>query len=172
MGYLQDKTVYLAGPMLSCSDDGKGWRDLIRPQLIDLGINILDPTRKTTAECSEVADDKTKFKELAIAGDFHALKEEFNPVARWDLRSVDKSDFLIVSYDFSIPTFGTVDEITTASMQRKPILFHYNEEQKHIFNPWTTVRVDPNNIFTKWEDVFDHLKQVDAGNFNKKLWTL
>lgn len=172
MGYLSGKTVYLAGPMLSVNDDGTIWRNMIRPKLEDYGIIILDPTRKTSEECSEVSDDKKKFKKLAAEGDFYKLREEFMPVARWDLRSVDKSDFLIVSYDYSIPTFGTIDEITTASMQRKPILFHFDKKQLKLFNPWTTVRIHPSCIFTDWESLFKKLEDVDNGNYNKKYWTL
>ena len=157
---------------MSVADDGTGWRDYIRPRLTEMGITILDPTRKTTEECVEVAADKVKFNEMSIEGDFHKLREEFSPVARWDLRSVDKSDFLIVSFNFGVPTFGTVDEITVASMQRKPILFHYDESQRHLFNPWTTVRVHPDFIFTEWDKIFAHLKEVDDGNFNRKFWTL
>ena len=172
MGYLENKTVYLAGSMLSADDDGVGWRNFIRPQLEDFGLNILDPTRKTTEGCSEVADDKEKFKALAMTGDYKKLQEEFEPVARWDLRSVDKSDFLIVGYDFTIPTFGTIDEITVAAMQRKPILFHFAKSQLNRFNPWTTVRVQPEHIFNQWAAVMEHLTEVDNGNYNKKYWTL
>ncbi len=172
MGYLQGKTVYLAGPMLSVADDGIGWRDHIRPMLEDFGLIILDPTRKTTEESCEIADDKAKFKKMAIEGDFYKLREDFSPVARWDLRSVDKSDFIIVSFNFAVPTFGTVDEIVTASMQRKPIIFHYNKSQQNLFNPWTTVRVHPSCLFTDWDDVKKYLDEVDSGNFNKKYWTL
>lgn len=172
MGYLNEKSVYLAGSILSCKDDGIGWRVAITPKLQTYGLEILDPTRKTTEECCEVTDDKKKFKDIAKTKDFAKLKEEFMPVARWDLRSVDKSDFVIVSYDFSVPTFGTVDEITTASQQQKPILFHFDESQLDLFNPWTIVRVNPKHIFTEWDDLFNHLDEIDKGNFNRKYWTL
>jgi nucleoside 2-deoxyribosyltransferase len=172
VGYLNKKTVYLAGPIMSLNCDGKSWRGEITPKLKSFGLEVLDPTRKTTHGCSEVSDDKAKFKKLAADGDYFKLKEEFSPVARWDLRSVDKSDFIIVSFNFAIPTFGTIDEIVVASTQRKPILFHFDKSQTHLFNPWTTVRIHPNCIFNSWDDIFKLLKDVDDGNYDTKYWTL
>lgn len=173
MGYLQDKSVYLCGAMSLATDDGIGWRDYVIPKLKSVGVDIADPTRKTTAGISEVGDDKEHFRELILEEKFDDLKDKFMPVARWDLRSVDKADFLIVCYDPNIPSVGTIDEITIANLQRKPILVKYDKTQLDKFNPWIIVRVKPENLFSSWEAMFDYLTNVDNGiDIDKDLWTL
>ena len=172
MNYLNNKTVYLCGAMLSLNDCGVQWRELITPKLESYGLTVLDPTRKTTDGISEIGDDKNKFREICKKESWQELTEVFAPVARWDLRSVDKADFIIVNYDASVPSVGTWHEIVVANIQRKPILVYYRKDQLNLFNPWLSVVIKPNHFFSDWDDIFAHLDVVNSGNFNKKLWTL
>lgn len=174
MGYLQDKVVYLCGAMQMCTDDGVTWRDYIRPRLEKYGITILDPTRKSSkyVDVDEKDEDKEKYLKLIKEEKFDQLKEDFMDIARWDLRSVDKADFLIVGYVPGIPTVGTIDEIVVANMQRKPILLKYDRKLLHKFSAWMVVRVEPKYMFGTWNEIFDLLDKVDGGEIDKNFWTL
>jgi len=172
MGYLNGKSVYLCGAMNLEEDDGIGWRDFVIPKLEEYGITIYDPTRKDTEGISEVGEDKMRFKRLMEEEKFHKAKKVFEPVSRWDLRRVDKADFLIVAYDPTVPTVGTIDEIVTACGQRKPVLLKYGKEKLRYMSIWMTVRVDPDHFFSTWERMFEHLNDVDSGNANPSYWTL
>jgi hypothetical protein len=172
MGYLEDKSVYLSGAMDMAEKDGTTWRDFIRPRLERYGLEIFDPTRKKIHKCEEVGENKTNFKKLIKEENFEELKKEFDPIARWDLRSVDKADFMIVGYIPGIPVFGTVDEIVVANMQRKPILMKYDRSKLHKFSTWAVVRIDPKHFFATWENLFSYLDVIDSGEIDERYWTL
>lgn len=170
--YLKGKTVYLCGAMAAVADDGKAWREYVTTLLKQRGVHVLDPTRKKTRCASEIDENKELFKKLILEENFEKLAEVFAPVARWDLRSVDKADFLVVNYDPSVHTVGTIDEIVIANLERKPILVKYDKTQLDKFNPWLTVRVKPKYLFSSWKALFEHLDVVDRGEFDRDLWTI
>lgn len=173
-GYLKDKRVYLCGPLGCVDDDGVGWRNDLTPRLESLGLIVDDPTKSVSDEgIGEVGDDKKKFREIILREDFKELKEQFWPIVRKDLRSVDKSDFLIVNYDSLAPTVGTYDECTRASVQKKPILLKYDKNQLDTFNPWVVTWVKENEIFSSWDDLFDYLENtINKGDYASSRWTL
>ena len=170
--YLKGKTVYLCGAMAAVADDGKQWREYVTHLLKERGVQVLDPTRKKSRCASEIDENKELFKKLTLEANFEKLAEVFAPVARWDLRSVDKADFLVVNYDPAVHTVGTIDEIVIANLERKPILVRYDPAQLNIFNPWLTVRVKPKHLFPSWKALFEHLDVVDSGTFDRDLWTI
>jgi hypothetical protein len=172
MNYLKGKTVYLCGAMSAVADDGKQWREYVTHLLKQKGVQVLDPTRKKSRCASEIDENKELFRKLVKEQNFEKLAEVFAPVARWDLRSVDKADFLVVNYDPSVHTVGTIDEIVIANLERKPILVRYDPKQLDVFNPWLVVRVKPKHLFPSWSALFDHLNVVDSGEFDRDLWTI
>lgn len=173
MKYLSNKQVYLAGPIHACNDDGIGWRDSITPRLInDFGLVVEDPCKKTVGGFGEVKDDKKALIELIKNKKFLEVKKIFWNIVRKDLRAVDKSDFIIVVYDPTVHMFGTIHEMVEASHQKKPILMWFDESKIEHFNPWALTLVKENCIFTKWDDLFDYLKEIDNGKIDSSYWTL
>lgn len=172
MGYLQDKSVYLCGPLHGCDDDGKNWRELITPNLTAYGIHVEDPTKKTINGIGEVGLDKKNFQSLIMEKKFTHAKETFWPLCRADLRAVDKADFLILNYDPTIPTVGTWNEVTNAVGQKKPVLLKYNENQLDKFNIWVLTYIKEGCIFSTWEEMFLYLDKVNNGIFNTSYWTI
>jgi nucleoside 2-deoxyribosyltransferase len=170
MGYLNGKSVYLAGPIHDVTDDGVGWREMITPRLTEFGIVVTDPTKKTIY--GEVADDKTLFKQLASERRFDELKEKFWPVVRKDLRMIDKADFLIAVYSPNVKMLGTIHELVIAQNQRKPIILFCKDSEAEDINPWVLTFAKKGCFFTKWDDVIKHLQEVDKGNFDYNYWTL
>lgn len=172
MNYLANKTCYLSGAMSALTDNGKKWREEITNQLSLFGVNILDPTRKSNQFLEEIGENKDHFRELIRLEKFDELKKVFFPVARWDLRAVDKADFLIVNYNPEVPSVGTIDEIVIANLEQKPILVKYNKNQLEHFNPWLVVRVRPEHMFSSWISMFTYLSEVNNGKYEKDCWTL
>jgi hypothetical protein len=64
MNYLNGKMVYLCGAMFGYDDSGIGWRDMLTPNLREMGIEVVDPTKTTANGVGEVEDDKKKFRDL------------------------------------------------------------------------------------------------------------
>jgi hypothetical protein len=173
MNYLKDKSVYLCGGMCAYNDSGTGWRDWITPKIKDqFGSTVYDPTHKVSHCASEVGENKDIFRDLILDENWEELKEVFSPVCRWDLRSVDKSDFLIVAYDPKIHTVGTIHEMVVASWQKKPILLKYDRSDLKSFNPWISVLVPPKHLFADWDELFAYLVKIDYGSIDKNFWTI
>jgi hypothetical protein len=173
MGYLNGKTVYLCGPIAAATDSGTAWRNELTPKLVAMGLTVLDPCKKTTSELSEIDEDRTKFKELIMAEKWAEHKKAFWPIARWDLRSVDKSDFIIVLYDPTVATVGTWHEVVMAShIQKKPVLLKYDRAQLDKFNFWVPVLIKEQHLFPEWDLMMAELNKVDQGIFDTSYWTL
>lgn len=170
--YLNGKACYLAGAMQACEDNGVGWRTEIVKQLDRFGLTVFDPSNKVLHSASEIGENKQLFKSLIAQEKWVELKAAFEPVMRYDLRCVDKSDFLIISYDPHYHTIGTVHEMVTANSQRKPILLKYNKEDLSLFNPWIPVLVKTEHLFSSWDSMFQFLDEVDNGNIDMHMWTL
>jgi hypothetical protein len=172
INYLKDKSVYLCGPLHSCANSGVVWRDEITPRLLSYGIKVEDPTKRAINGVGEVGTDKAMFQQLIREKKFREAKERFWPLCRADLRSVDKSDFLILNYDASLKTIGSWHETVTASNQKKPILMKYDETQLDSFNVWVLTFIKEGCIFSSWDEMFSYLDEIDRGNFNTSYWTI
>lgn len=172
MNYLKDKACYLAGAMQACADNGIAWRAYVVPKLEKLGLTVYDPTNKVLHSASEIGENKNHFRDLIQQERWVELKKAFEPVMRYDLRCVDKSDFLVIAYEPKYHTVGTIHELVTANHQRKPILLKYNKDDLNIFNPWIPVLVKPEHLFSTWDDMFKFLDKVDDGHIDMHMWTL
>lgn len=172
MNYLRNKACYLAGAMQACKDNGIGWRAEVVPKLENLGLTVFDPTNKVLHSASEIGENKNHFRSLILQEKWMELKKAFEPVMRYDLRCVDKSDFLVIAYEPKFHTVGTIHELVTANIQRKPILLKYNRNDLNLFNPWIPVLVKPEHLFATWDAMFNYLKSVDSGNIDMHMWTL
>jgi hypothetical protein len=172
MNYLNGKACYLAGAMQACSDNGIGWRSEVVPKLESFGLTVYDPTNKVLHSASEIGENKQHFRELILQEKWDELKSAFEPVMRYDLRCVDKSDFLVIAYTPQHPTVGTIHELVTANLQRKPILLKYDKTDLDKFNPWIPVLVKTEHLFSSWESMFKYLDSVNLGNIDMHMWTL
>lgn len=172
MDYLKDKVVYLCGTIHGDSDDGTGWRDEITPKLNKMGIHVLNPCKKVNSEFGEVGEDKRRFKKMVMGEDWDLLKREFWNIVRYDLRCVDKSDFLILYHDPTIPTVGTIHELVIATFEKKVILLKYDKSQLDSFNPWMATFIKSHHFFPEWDLMFDYLKDVNQGILDTSYWVL
>jgi len=173
MDYLKNKAVYLTGPITAAIDDGVGWREYITPRLLSFGLIVDDPVKNTVNGLGEIGDDKTKFKCLIQERRFEQARREFSPIVRKDLRSVDKSDFLIFYYDPKIPMFGTIHELVIANQQRKPILMFVPDDKVEGINPWVFTLIKSDCLFTHWDAMFMYLDSINRREaIDYDYWTM
>jgi nucleoside 2-deoxyribosyltransferase len=172
MHFLKNKTVYLCGNIFGVTNDGKDWREFVSPKLLKIGIKVSNPCLKKTDGSSEVGDDKKKFRKLIMQEKWGEIKEEFWPIIRNDLRSVDKCDFVILNYYPDVPTIGTIHELVVANFEKKPILLKYEKSKLNQFNPWMCVFIKSHHFFSEWDDLFEYLKEVDKGKKDTSLWVM
>ena len=171
--YLNGKSVYLCGPIkMAIKDDGVGWREEITPRLKKLGITVLNPCKKTTAEAAEIGEDKNKFTDVILKEQFGLLKKIFWKIVRTDLRMVDASDFLVFNYDPDIPTIGSVHELCVANYEKKVVLLKYEKSQLANFNPWIAVFIKEHHFFSEWDKMFNYLEDVNQGKLDTSLWVI
>ena len=172
MNFLKGKNVYLCGPIFSIADDGIGWRDHVSVNLAKMNIEISNPCIKKTDGSSEIGDDKKKFRQLIMQEDWEGIKREFWPIVRYDLKSVDRADFLIVNYEPDIPMTGTIHELVVANFEKKPILLKYDKSKLDKFNPWMCVFIKNHHFFSEWDNMFKYLEEVDKGKMDTSLWVM
>lgn len=172
MNYLNGKTAYLCGSVYGALDDGKTWRELVSVRLKKMGIKVSNPCAKKTKGSSEVDDDKKKFKKLIMQEKWEEIKEVFWPIIRFDLRSVDKCDFVIFNYITDVPMVGTIHELVVSNFEKKPILLKYDKSKLDQFNPWMCVFIKNHHFFSEWDDMFKYLKGVNKGKLDTSLWVL
>lgn len=134
---LSGSTVYLSGPMdfvASREDEKKyGWRNRITEFLRRYGVTIYDPWYKPPVaglkhygkedEFTANKRNDWTYKNNREGDRTRAeLSAEFYPTLHIDLRMTDTADFLVAYVPTNVYSVGTVHEIATARLQRKPVL--------------------------------------------------
>jgi hypothetical protein len=162
MNRLNGLTCYLSGPIDFAENLGAGWRNTITPTLQEKGLRVLDPLKHTYFGSEELDTEKRpRMEALLEAGKFEELYSEMKEVIHWDLRSVDKSDFLIVNYDNSVHMCGTYEEIFMANVQNKPVLLKLSGPRTGL-SKWMHGRFPPSHMFSTWEEIHEYLDKVDS----------
>jgi len=175
MNYLKGKKAYLSGPIHSVKDDGTIWRDDITPKLLEYGMEILDPCKKIISgnvDLSEVGKNKQKFRDLIMEGNWGAVKKDFWPIIRCDLRMVDHCDFIIFNYNTEVPMVGSIHELVVATFEKKVVLLKYNKSQLKDFNPWMATFIKEHHFFAEWEEMYSYLNKVNNDIFDTSLWVV
>ncbi len=95
--------TYLAGSIDFSKDRGCGWRDVIIEKLTKIGIpkeRILNPCDKPVCISHKTvnADEGELMDKYRSARDWGGLVRVMKAVAHFDLRMVDKSDFIIAAF--------------------------------------------------------------------------
>lgn len=138
-GWLDGASVYLSGPMDFVAsreaEKAGGWRHFVTQILGPMGVTVYDPWEKPKVRgLHEYGVEDVSTPEHiknswtfapGIEGDRARAEcaSEFWSSLHIDLRMVDKSDFLIAYCPTNVYSVGTVHEIVSARLQRKPVLF-------------------------------------------------
>ena len=153
---------------------GKGWRETMTTSLSDMGVVTFDPYKRMFLnDHPEDADVHSTLREQLVKGSFNAVRNYMKKVRQRDLSMVDRSDFLIAYIQPSVPTFGTMEELTVAVKARKPVLtIIEGGVEKVPF--WLTAMLPRSQFFDNLNDVTCHLKCIDEGLVepDPKYWRL
>jgi len=159
MNRLKGNRCYLCGPMDKARDNGETWRQQIKLDLADLGIIWLDPTHKPTSMAVESVESRRRLADAKQAGDFDYVCEQMRVIRSVDLRLVDVSDFLVVHIDTTTFSFGTIEEISGANRQKKPIIVHVEQGKAETPN-WLLGMLPHSMIFSTWAELYGYLRTI------------
>ena len=159
MNRLKNARCYLAGAIEKDSYGGAPWRDKVKQDLRDIGIQWLDPCEKPITVGIEDSSTGAKLKNLRYDQRGTEVREIIHAIRHVDLRMVDISDFIIVRLDPDVPTFGTHEEVYRAIDQNKPtlILVEGGLDKTPL---WWFDKVDLSLLFGNWTDLYAYLDLV------------
>lgn len=154
-GYLRGKKVYLSGPIEH--DSPENWRDIPKKVLVkEFGVDLFDPS----------ADPKQQWvpmlKKAQEDKNFESIKKIAMKFVRKDLGIVDRSDIVIACLPYQVPTTGTHHEIIFSNESKKPTLLICPQGREYI-PIWYYGFISLEFMFGSWEELFDYLREVDAG---------
>lgn len=172
MNYLKGKNTYLAGPLQQLADEvAIKWRNEITPILENkYGVIVQDPCKKNSNGLGELGDDKEYFKKLIKEKQYDRVKNEFYKIIRYDLKCVDRSDFIIVYHDPKIATVGTTHEIINCINKKAPALIVCDERNIENINPWLLTLIKSQWLFTSFDDMFKYLDKIHSGDLDSSHW--
>ncbi len=175
MNLLKGRTCYLSGPIEYAQDFGITWREELTQLLFEkYGVEVLDPHKKHTYfKCDEEIDETTLVKDK-VPGRFDEYSATVRRIVRFDLRLVDRSDFLILYHIPKISVCGTPWEACVASSQKKPIII-LTKSKKEDINGWYFGVLDHNMFFENIQELTAYLDRINSGqltDIDKRKWIL
>lgn len=156
MNYLQNKRLYLSGP-IELAQDIHNWRmEPVKQLTSRFGLNIFDPfsdPKQQWADDLRLAKKEKRFDVVT-----HIAKS----FVRKDLSMVDRADILIARLPYGVPTTGTVHEIINAVNAKKPVLLMCEEGLDKIPS-WYFGFIPVEVMFDSWDKLYSYLEEVDSG---------
>lgn len=159
MNRLKGVRCYLAGPMDRVQGGGTDWRKRIKEELADLEIKFFDPTCKPTTLGVEDENTRNLIHSAKARGDFARVSEILKPIRRVDLRMIALSEFLIIFLDQDNNGFGTIEELSWANLENKPVLV-CQEGGKHLAPNWLYGMIPHEHIFGSWDDLIAYVRHI------------
>jgi nucleoside 2-deoxyribosyltransferase len=164
-GRLWGNMVYLSGVIDRVSDkDAKNWRIEITKFLNTLGIIVLDPCHKQLL--TPIENEREIFTRLTQEKKWAEFREFGKEIRRVDLRMVDKADFIIAKIDMGVYNCGTIEEITWANMQRKPVILWCPSGIQDLAG-WFKLMLPMDLLFEKLGDVKDYIIDIGSAPIDK-----
>lgn len=159
-GHLEGTKIYLAGAIEKVSDkEATKWRDSATIVLENMGVEVLDPTRKNIAGgFNEIGAERKKINALKKAGKWKKFREIFKKIAHIDLRDVDRSNCVIAYMPQDVPMIGTVNEVVVARQQKKQVLI-FTDCPKSDVNSWLLWLVGNEYVFENFGQIIKYLKK-------------
>jgi len=154
--------TYLVGHMQYT--DGRDWRAYVEKKLKNRHIICFNPYRKPFVK--DVAEDEETRKrtlEQMAKGYYNDVAERFRQVRNYDLNLVDRSDFIIAHLVPEVASWGSAEEIVTASRMKKP-MFIAMEGGKKNTPLWLMGMIPHQYIYDTIDDVINMISEIDDGN--------
>lgn len=166
MGYLENKMVYLSGPIQYAQDIE--WRsEPIRILQEKFGLIVFDPYADPKQKWTPVIQKAQKEK------DYSTIVSVAKKFVRKDLGKLDKSDFLIAYLSHNIPTTGVCHEVINSNNEKKPTLLVTNSGDIANIPIWYYGFISLEFMFPNWNNLFNYLEEVDSGKHkHNNRWSL
>lgn len=161
MNRLWGNRAYLISQIDYAIDFGVTWRDNITPILNKLGIIVLNPCKKPTQIGNEVGDDQVLLRNLQQEEKYKELSDKMREIRSIDLRMIDISDFVIARLDMKIPACGSIEEITLANKQKKPVLLWCPQGKQKLYR-WIYGMIPESHIFGDLDCLFEYLNYINS----------
>ena len=153
--------TYLIGPMQY--KNGEGWRNKVKSHLQKRNIVVFDPYDKPFIKDLEEGDDIRKRLNVLMEKEFYSDVEKImKPIRAYDLNMVDRSDFVIANIDPTIPTIGSVEELTVA-VRMKKATFIAIEGGKKKCPLWLMGMFPHKYIYNTIDDILKVIDEIDDG---------
>lgn len=160
---------YLSGAMDRCPEGGIPYRKKWTKFLKEFGVIVLDPSNKPFEDAEESMEARSKRRLFKQAGNYDMFAKEMKELRNKDLRMVDGGNFQISHIDTNIYACGTIEEISLANRQKKPVLI-ICEQGKSGCPDWLFGMLPHEMIFDNDEQCLNYLRAVDQGLITHKRW--
>jgi nucleoside 2-deoxyribosyltransferase len=159
MNILSKTKTYLIGPMEY--SDGRAWRLDMTEFLHEMNVTVFDPYKKPFINAPEENEQTHKLMaHLMAAGKLEEVHDHFKKVRAFDLSMVDRSDFIICYINPKVPTFGTMEELSTAVRMKRPT-FVVVEGGKQFTPLWIMGMIPPKYLYNSFEELKCMLTNID-----------
>ena len=164
MNRLKNHTCYLVGSMDDGREEGKVWRDNVQQFLESLEVIVLNPyekplCKKTHYEAMEDDEGFVYRQRLKAEERYDELSQSMKRVRAVDLRLVDKADFIVAFLDFTKIMTGTLEEISQANRQRKPVIIISSLPKKNLPD-WYFGQLPHELFFEEVETAKDYIQHI------------
>lgn len=161
---LNNISIYLAGPINFASDDGIGWRQHFKQQVLRINptITFFDPCDKPKNLGSEVGVEKKLVQEWKRAGDWDRITQYVKTYRRYDLRGIDKSDLFVINVDTSMHMCGSYNELHFAEQAHKP-RFAILPQGKANAPDWLFSQIRHTDMFESIESCVERIESLNSG---------
>jgi len=160
MNRLKNTICYLCGPMDRVADGGVTWRRNLSPKLKEMGVGVLDPSKKPTEFAKEDINFRETINELKRTHQFDNVKREMKDIAAIDLRMVDIAHFVVMYMDIDVHMCGSYHEAFVAVSQKKPVLIVCKQGKPSVPN-WMFGVIPHQHMFDNWSLLLEYLHHVD-----------
>lgn len=173
MSNILNKTkVYLVGHMQYAN--GRGWREEITKDLVDMGITVFDPYHKPFID--DTNEDETVRAQLKIwmeHGEYDSVAERMKKVRAFDLRLCDLSDFIIAHINPAVASWGSAEELVTSCRMKKPTFISI-EGGKSKTPLWMMGMFPHKYFYNDIDEIVRTLRSIDSGikEIDNERWKL
>lgn len=166
MTILANKRLYLSSPIEYCKD--ASWRPWVKEVLAnEFKLRVLDPNDDPKQK------EAVKLPPLKEQGNYGEVRRIVKNFVRMDLSIVDRADIFIAYVPHKVPTTGCVHEIVNSNNAKKPTLLVEGQSKNRLAS-WYFGFIPDHFMFGKWEELFDFLRDVNAGKYEQdnRWWFL
>lgn len=172
MGILEKTKCYTIGHMQYIS--GEGWREHLKKELNSIGVDVWTPYDKPML-CNFPENDETR-KQLSKDmenGNYDLVEECMRRIRGQDLRLCDLADFSVAHLYPEIASWGSGEELTTMTRQKKP-LFISIEGGKKKCPLWILGMIPHKYIYDSVDDIIEMIFNINSGKvpIDSNRWKL